>query len=106
MTEAVPRDSPSRSTQAEDATDVRYRFAETSTRPRDTSGVQDIPPIPDATILLVEFGSTAHGTGLPGVPPERQINSMISPGSPRAVDRVGRVMISMRANPAHGLGGQ
>lgn len=25
-----------------------------------------IPPLPDATILLVEVGSTAHGTGLPG----------------------------------------
>jgi hypothetical protein len=25
-----------------------------------------VPPLPDATILLVEVGSTAHGTGLPG----------------------------------------
>lgn len=25
-----------------------------------------IPPLPDSTILLVEVGSTAHGTGLPG----------------------------------------
>jgi hypothetical protein len=28
--------------------------------------VIEIPPLPDATILLVEVGSTAHGTGLPG----------------------------------------
>jgi hypothetical protein len=28
--------------------------------------VLDIPPLPDETILLVEVGSTAHGTGLPG----------------------------------------
>ena len=28
--------------------------------------VPDIPPLPDSTILLVEVGSTAHGTGLPG----------------------------------------
>jgi uncharacterized protein len=28
--------------------------------------VLDIPPLPDSTILLVEVGSTAHGTGLPG----------------------------------------
>ena len=28
--------------------------------------VLEIPPLPDATILLVEVGSTAHGTGLPG----------------------------------------
>ena len=26
----------------------------------------DIPPLPPSTILLVEVGSTAHGTGLPG----------------------------------------
>jgi hypothetical protein len=26
----------------------------------------DIPPLPERTILLVEVGSTAHGTGLPG----------------------------------------
>ena len=26
----------------------------------------DIPPLPHGTILLVEVGSTAHGTGLPG----------------------------------------
>ena len=25
-----------------------------------------IPPLPPGTILLVEVGSTAHGTGLPG----------------------------------------
>jgi uncharacterized protein len=28
--------------------------------------VLEIPPLPEATILLVEVGSTAHGTGLPG----------------------------------------
>ena len=28
--------------------------------------VLEIPPLPDTTILLVEVGSTAHGTGLPG----------------------------------------
>ena len=33
---------------------------------RDTRIVLEIPPLPDATILLVEVGSTAHGTGLPG----------------------------------------
>lgn len=26
----------------------------------------DLPPLPPATILLVEVGSTAHGTGIPG----------------------------------------
>jgi len=28
--------------------------------------VPEIPPLPERTILLVEVGSTAHGTGLPG----------------------------------------
>jgi hypothetical protein len=28
--------------------------------------VLEIPPLPQSTILLVEVGSTAHGTGLPG----------------------------------------
>ena len=28
--------------------------------------MSDIPPLPDKTILLVEVGSTAHGTGIPG----------------------------------------
>ena len=28
--------------------------------------VLEIPPLPTSTILLVEIGSTAHGTGLPG----------------------------------------
>jgi len=30
------------------------------------NGLREIPPLPDGTILLVEVGSTAHGTGLPG----------------------------------------
>lgn len=30
------------------------------------SVAQEIPPLPESTILLVEVGSTAHGTGLPG----------------------------------------
>jgi uncharacterized protein len=33
---------------------------------RDTRVMPPIPPLPDGTILLVEVGSTAHGTGLPG----------------------------------------
>src|ERR1700689_4215028 len=28
--------------------------------------VLEIPPLPENTILLVEVGSTAHGTGIPG----------------------------------------
>jgi hypothetical protein len=30
------------------------------------SALREIPPLPDTTILLVEVGSTAHGTGIPG----------------------------------------
>jgi hypothetical protein len=33
---------------------------------RDNGPVIEIPPLPEGTILLVEVGSTAHGTGLPG----------------------------------------
>ena len=33
---------------------------------RQHDGVPEIPPLPESTILLVEVGSTAHGTGLPG----------------------------------------
>ena len=33
---------------------------------RDTRLMLSIPPLPAGTILLVEVGSTAHGTGLPG----------------------------------------
>lgn len=29
-------------------------------------GPMEIPPLPENTILLVEVGSTAHGTGIPG----------------------------------------
>lgn len=33
---------------------------------RETCGMLEIPSLPEATIMLVEVGSTAHGTGLPG----------------------------------------
>ena len=33
---------------------------------RHHGGLLEIPPLPESTILLVEVGSTAPGTGLPG----------------------------------------
>ena len=40
-------------------------YADGSVEVRHHRHVQEIPPLPVTTILLVEVGSTAHGTGLP-----------------------------------------
>src|ERR1700722_6651360 len=48
---------------------VTGRGRESGRPPRpmgDTFPMLEIPPLPNGTILLVEVGSTAHGTGLPG----------------------------------------
>jgi hypothetical protein len=37
----------------------------------------EIPPLPDATILLVEVGSTAHGTGIPGGEDQDEIGVVV-----------------------------
>ena len=42
-------------------------------------GVPDIPPLPASTILLVEVGSTAHGTGLPGGEDHDEMGVVIEP---------------------------
>ena len=39
----------------------------------------DIPPLPERTILLVEVGSTAHGTGLPGGEDHDEMGVVIEP---------------------------
>jgi hypothetical protein len=36
----------------------------------------EIPPLPDGTILLVEVGSTAHGTGIPGGEDHDEIDAL------------------------------
>lgn len=39
----------------------------------------EIPPLPEATILLVEVGSTAHGTGLPGGEDQDELGVVVEP---------------------------
>jgi hypothetical protein len=39
----------------------------------------EIPPLPDTTILMVEVGSTAHGTGLPGKEDHDQLAVVVEP---------------------------
>lgn len=39
----------------------------------------EIPPLPETTILLVEVGSTAHGTGLPGGEDHDEMGVVIEP---------------------------
>jgi hypothetical protein len=39
----------------------------------------DLAPLPDGTILLVEVGSTAHGTGLPGGEDYDQMGVVVEP---------------------------
>ena len=63
-------------------------------------GCVDIPPLPNGTILLVEVGSTAHGTGLPGG--EDQDETAIVIESPRQVlglDPGGPATIMQRTQP-------
>ena len=43
----------------------------------------EIPTLPETTILLVEVGSTAHGTGLPGGEDHDEMGVVIEP--PEAV---------------------
>ena len=45
--------------------------------------VPQIPPLPDSTILLVEVGSTAHGTGIPGGEDHDEMGVVVEP--PEAV---------------------
>ena len=63
-------------------------------------GVVNIPPLPHGTILLVEVGSTAHGTGLPGS--EDQDETAIVVESPELVfglDPSGPATIMQRTQP-------
>jgi hypothetical protein len=41
--------------------------------------VLEIPPLPEWTILLVEVGSTAHGTGLPGGEDQDEMGVVVEP---------------------------
>lgn len=63
-------------------------------------GVLEIPPLPPSTILLVEVGSTAHGTGLPGGEDHDEMGVLIeSPGQILGLDDRGFATVMQRTQP-------
>jgi hypothetical protein len=60
----------------------------------------DIPPLPEQTILLVEVGSTAHGTGLPGGEDHDEMGVVVeSPGEVLGLAEPGRRSVMQRTQP-------
>jgi uncharacterized protein len=60
----------------------------------------DIPPLPARTILLVEVGSTAHGTGLPGGEDNDELAVVIEePEMVLGLDEVGLATVMQRTQP-------
>ncbi len=53
-------------------------------------GMLEIPPLPESTILLVEVGSTAHGTGIPAGEDNDEMGVVIeSPSEVLGIDERG-----------------
>jgi uncharacterized protein len=68
----------------------------------DTSDDQsmDIPPLPTGTILLVEVGSTAHGTGLPGGEDNDEMGVVMEdPKSVLGLNETGLTTVMQRTQP-------
>jgi hypothetical protein len=62
--------------------------------------VLPIPPLPASTILLVEVGSTAHGTGLPGGEDHDEMGVVIeSAEEVLGLDEPGRATVMQRTQP-------
>lgn len=60
----------------------------------------EIPPLPENTILLVEVGSTAHGTGLPGGEDHDEMGVVIeAPEDVLGVDLHGYRSVMQRSRP-------
>src|ERR1700722_10835512 len=60
----------------------------------------EIPPLPRGTILLVEVGSTAHGTGLPGGEDNDELAVIIEePSAVLGLDDVGFSTVMQRTQP-------
>jgi hypothetical protein len=60
----------------------------------------DIPPLPIGTILLVEVGSTAHGTGLPGGEDNDEMGVVIEdPVTVLGLSEVGLPTVMQRTQP-------
>jgi uncharacterized protein len=62
--------------------------------------MMEIPPLPEGTILLVEVGSTAHGTGLPGGEDNDEMGVVVEdPGAVVGLDDVGFPTVMQRTQP-------
>jgi len=60
----------------------------------------EIPPLPESTILLVEVGSTAHGTGLPGGEDHDEMGVVVeSAPEVLGLDERGRPTVMQRTQP-------
>ena len=60
----------------------------------------EIPPLPDDTILLVEVGSTAHGTGIPGGEDLDQLGVVVEPARlVLGLDEGGFATVMQRTQP-------
>jgi len=60
----------------------------------------EIPPLPDTTILLVEVGSTAHGTGIPGGEDHDEIGVVVeTPEQVVGLDADGFRTVMQRTQP-------
>lgn len=60
----------------------------------------EIPPLPSETILLVEVGSTAHGTGIPGGEDHDELGIVVeSPAELMGLDEKGFKTVMQRTQP-------
>ena len=60
----------------------------------------EIPPLPDTTILLVEVGSTAHGTGIPGGEDHDELGVVVEiPAQVIGLDERGFLTVMQRTQP-------
>lgn len=60
----------------------------------------EIPPLPEGTILVVEVGSTAHGTGLPGGEDQDEMGVVIeAPAEVIGIDDRGFRTVMQRTQP-------
>lgn len=62
--------------------------------------MKEIPPLPPSTILLVEVGSTAHGTGLPGGEDHDEMGVVVEgPAEVVGLDERGFATVMQRTQP-------
>jgi hypothetical protein len=62
--------------------------------------MRTIPPLPSGTILLVEVGSTAHGTGLPGGEDNDELGVVVETAEEvLGLDERGRTTVMQRTQP-------